>query len=272
MERHSKFISAFGIRGWVLSSLLCGALGIWACSTYPQANAGSCVANADCPAGDTCVLGQCQSPNENNNDNDAGIEQGTDAGNQQVTGMYCSSCSSSSDCGDGNFCVQGVCGVACESVADCPEGAGCYTLSNGSKNCFPMSGSCDSVPVPDAGPQEHDAGPTEHDAGPQEQDAGPQEHDAGPQNHDAGTMTHDAGMTTPDAGVCSPDTWANHWSSWFSSNCFSCHQHSGETESWVKSNASTIERYINSGQMPPGSSGDPTDSALIKTWAGCGYP
>jgi hypothetical protein len=165
-----------------------------------------------------------------------------------------------------------VCGVACETAADCPAGAGCYTLSNSQKNCFPTSGSCEYVPPADAGQPEEDAGQPEHDAGQPEHDAGQPEPDAGQMEHDAGVMGHDAGVMGMDAGVCSPDTWSNHFSSWFSSTCFSCHQHSGETESWVKSNASTIESYVSSGRMPPGSNGDATDANLIKTWAGCGFP
>jgi hypothetical protein len=187
---------------------------------------------------------------------DSGSSDGTpDTGSVTTGGSYCQECTNDGECGTtGNYCLESgngqssFCGTLCTSASECLSGASCLAISGtGLKNCYPTSGSCgQSTGTPDAGTTG---------------------------GHDAGTSTgHDAGTTTPDAGnpACLK-TWSNTYSSFFSNNCFNCHQHSGENESWVISNSTNVISRLRSGSMPPGG-GQQAEAPLIQTWINCGHP
>ena len=239
--------------------------GIHACSPPTPTVNGSvgdaCQTDYDCLNGETCVSQVCTADGP-----DAGNGSGGgDAGHGSGGDSYCTVCASDSDCGGGgNLCIavagssRAYCGTACvQGMSTCPAGGRCYSLSSvdsaSGYACFPSSGTC-AAGTPDAGEtQSPDAGPTHPP-------------DAGPMN-----MGGPAGSSF---ASCTNFTWADCLSTWFSNTCFSCHQHSGETESWVENGASTIESYISSGIMPQGST-DPNASAdaqAIKTWMSDGHP
>jgi hypothetical protein len=238
-------------------------------SATPVTTGPTCQTNSDCATNSICVNSACI-PLFGVATPDAGSDAGSmdttpDSGPAQDYGSYCQACTSDSDCGgNGALCLNvdgasAYCGYPCSNAGEstgCPPNGTCYAISGASSdNCFPTSGTCGGTVVPDAGTTTggHDAGTTG--------------------GHDAGTTGgHDAGMTTtPDAGPCTTETWSNTWDSWFSSTCFSCHQHTGETKSWAS--GSQAYSYMASGRMPQGG---PTVSAsqlaAIQQWDNCGAP
>lgn len=186
----------------------CGGPGNF-CLSFSATGSGACGSacntNTDCPSGAVCqavmengkVVGQNCGPVE-------GVCPALDAGPPPFDAgppplSYCDPCESSSQCTPGGFCLQAAangpmfCGGPCETNADCPSDATCFTIYGDQgvplgQNCFPTSGVCSTADV--------DAGlPPPFDAGPRP-DAGPG--DAG-QVEDAG-LPADAGLPL-DAGV-----------------------------------------------------------------------
>ena len=259
------------------------------CTEFGGPSGGAaCQTTSDCATGSVCVSGTCKAYDIGGmaSDSDAGNNQGDDAGqtggNDAGTGgdHYCQQCTTQSECGGGgNYCLaastgsDSYCGIVCDQQTNnCPAGSGCYALSGTSPtayNCFPTTGTCANVGTPDAG---HTNPPDAGNTNPPDAGHTP---DAGNTNPpDAGQMTM-GGPAGSSFASCATFTWAACLEPWFSSTCFSCHQHSGETESWVYgSESATIEKYIGNGTMPQGST-DPNrtaDEAAIKTWIANGHP
>ena len=249
-----------------LALVSCGD-GVPAAASLPTPGA-TCQTNADCATDSICVSSACI-PLAGVVPPDAGDGSGSDgstgdstpdAGLSQMYGSYCQACTGDSDCGgNGALCLAvdgsgSYCGYPCTTAGssdECPPDATCFQIMGASgDNCFPTSGTCGSSVTPDAGSTTGGG-------------------------HDAGTTTgggHDAGMTTtPDAGPCTTETWATTWDSWFSSTCFSCHQHTGETKSWASGSQAYSE--MSSGNMPQGGPRvSSTELAAIKQWENCGAP
>ena len=72
-------------------------------------------------------------------------------------GGFCAPCDGSEDCAPGGACLtnrninESFCGSACESDVDCPRGATCFTLDDGSQQCVPSGATCVGFPPTDFG-------------------------------------------------------------------------------------------------------------------------
>lgn len=164
------------------------------------------------------------------------------------------SCATNADCVLGDICVTG----SCQPLVTPGEDAGATDQDSG--DMMPVDAG--DMPPVDAG-EPVDAG--HPDAG--HPDAGPPDAghpDAGPP--DAGHP--DAGP--PDAGSCTT-TWANTWDSWFSTTCFSCHEHTGENKSFADS-SSALSRMQSCSMPQGGPCVTPAELTAIEAWETCGSP
>ncbi|MCA9538251.1 MAG: hypothetical protein KC620_05155 [Myxococcales bacterium] len=69
----------------------------------------------------------------------------------------CDACGEGGACGPGGLCLtnqntmESFCGTPCEGDADCPRGATCFELGDGTKQCVPNGGTCEGFPPSDLG-------------------------------------------------------------------------------------------------------------------------
>ena len=69
----------------------------------------------------------------------------------------CAACQSSDDCAPGGICLtnqntsEQFCGTACRLATDCPRGANCFELDDGSQQCVPDGATCSGFPPTDLG-------------------------------------------------------------------------------------------------------------------------
>jgi hypothetical protein len=147
--------------GLVLS-VACGGSGNVPQAPHKAVDAGPETCPNGCPANYFCAEGTCLPTYANKTDGgfmfadaghpvDGGVEA-HDAGDPNAS--YCKACDVDSDCGTtgakclcGPSCPPGYCAPKCESTSDCPSGATCTAVTEGSAVtrfmvCEPASGSC----------------------------------------------------------------------------------------------------------------------------------
>ncbi len=143
---------------------------------------------------------------------------------------YCGSCSSDADCGGGNnFCLAfsfgNYCGTDCSAGQQCPSGASCQQIGDGSgnvvgSNCVPNGTDCSGNPT---------GGST----------------GGGGSGGGSGSGTGGSG-----SGSCTTDTWSSFGASFFQSECANCHGSMG-SQSGVQSQLGSIASSIQGDRCRP---------------------